>query len=55
MSRKHFQELADMVKAASDYLSDAQRSLLARDLCIFCLEQNDRFNKEKFLEACEVD
>lgn len=55
MSRKHFQELADMVKAASDYLSDQQRSLLARDLVMFCTEHNDKFDKEKFFVACEVE
>tara|TARA_R110000782_G_scaffold5831_4_gene20159 strand:+ start:2726 stop:2890 length:165 start_codon:yes stop_codon:yes gene_type:complete len=54
MSRKHFQELAEIVKNSSN-LSDTQRAELARDIAVFCMDHNNNFNRQKFLDACEVD
>jgi len=51
MTRKHFQELAEMVKNAV-YLSSEQKAQLANSLAAMCASHNPNFNRTKFLVAC---
>jgi hypothetical protein len=52
MSRRHYIELARIVREAS-YLSDDARRRLVADLVTFCADDNARFSPSRFREACE--
>lgn len=56
MSRKHFQALAAMVKDTFEAaeITTVGRDQLAARLADFCAEQNERFDRNKFLAACGV-
>lgn len=51
MSRKDFEELADIVKRMGG--PNAKR--LAQELASMCARHNSRFNRSRFMDACGVD
>ena len=53
MSRQHFQMIADVVKSC-DFLSEFDRSRLARKFSFALKNTNDQFDSEKFVAACGV-
>lgn len=56
MTRKHFKALAARIKWLRDgiNLQPWQHEALAAELADFCRQQNDLFDREKFLAACGV-
>ena len=63
MTRKHFQAVADAIKANSIDIDgvDAYRTawfinrdLLVNDLCSIFSTLNPNFNKQKFIDACNA-
>lgn len=57
MSRKHFQAIADAVKdsqVATWGDAETQRFRLADNLADVCAAENGRFDRGRFLAACNV-
>jgi hypothetical protein len=52
MTQKHFIAAAKMVKE-KDW-PHSQKTLFAETLADFCEQQNDRFDRARFLSACGV-
>ncbi len=52
MTRKHFIELAELVK--SMYVDEDERRRLASQLAGFCAQFNDRFDRGRFIRACGI-
>ena len=54
MTRKHFQALAQMFKRQFDDNSTPvlQIKIMANEVADVCQSCNDRFDRQKFLEAC---
>lgn len=52
MTRKHFQAFADAIKAISD---TKERATVAEFVANVCADQNPRFNRSRFMAACEVN
>jgi hypothetical protein len=53
MTRKHFQQLADMIKREKNYGGDsATLAVVAEELAKICKANNPAFNRDRFLEAC---
>lgn len=71
MTRKHFNELAEILKRNKPQLRDGMVSQnfanqilakeldtwnqLVKDMTRFCNRQNDYFNPQRFLSACNSD
>ena len=55
MTRKHFRLFADMVKTEKENGADpATLSNIAEKLADIFTEENARFDRSKFLEACGI-
>jgi hypothetical protein len=54
MTRKHFQEIADILASHRENVDAIEFQKIANDFAIFCKTQNANFNKEKFLDAVGV-
>lgn len=54
MTKKHFNELANIVQEAKEYICDADRYRIACRIADYCQEDNHLFDREKFLSACEL-
>ena len=52
MSRKDYIAIAKILKKCRHGVSTASQTKLAEDLCELFLFDNERFDSEKFLEAC---
>lgn len=52
MTRKHFKQLANIVKSSGVLVV---RDLLADELADFCARHNSNFDRERFLNACRPD
>lgn len=61
MTRKHYKAIAKIVKESSERTFDENykqsyvisRNTLIDELCIIFKQDNARFNKDKFVEACK--
>ena len=58
MTKKHFKAIADIIKDSqwSDnprYKQTLDKNTLINDLCVVFSAINPRFNKSKFVDACE--
>ncbi len=55
MTKKDYIKFANVLKfyVVTMKLSDSIR-MIANDLCDIFIEDNPRFDKDKFLEACEI-
>lgn len=51
MTKKHFVAAANIVSEIRDR---DERTVVARNFADFFVQFNDRFNRDKFLEACNV-
>jgi hypothetical protein len=54
MTRKHFQEIADILASHRENVDAIEFQKIANDFAIFCKTQNANFNKEKFFDAVGV-
>ena len=54
MTRKHFQEIADILASHRENVDAIEFQKIANDFAIFYKTQNANFNKEKFLDAVGV-
>jgi hypothetical protein len=57
LTRKHFKAIAEVIKTAENVhqeTMDEKRLYIANHLADFCETQNSRFDREKFLTACNV-
>ena len=52
MSRKDYIAIAKILKKCRHGVSTASQTKLAEELCELFLFDNERFDSEKFLEAC---
>ena len=53
MTKKHFKELARMLKGRRSAIGNPKtHRLLCVDIASFCAEQNPRFDRTRFLDAC---
>lgn len=52
MSKRHFEELARIVKEGLSFLSLADKKRVAMELADFCKSQNPRFDRSRFYKAC---
>jgi len=52
MSRKDYIAIARILKKCKHGISTASQAKLADELCELFLTDNERFDSEKFLEAC---
>lgn len=59
MTKKHFIIIAESIKLAKSKTAshEAQVAIdqIAKDLCAVFKNQNERFDKERFLAACSVE
>jgi len=56
MSRKHFKHLAEVLCSLKPRRSTSQKILwdtIVVEIAMMCEEHNDRFDRDKFYEACE--
>lgn len=51
MTRKHFQEIADILASQRESVDEKIFARMVNDFAAFCKTQNSNFNKEKFLQA----
>tara|TARA_R100001082_G_C4304226_1_gene133825 strand:+ start:484 stop:648 length:165 start_codon:yes stop_codon:yes gene_type:complete len=52
VSRKDYIAIAQILKKCKHGISTASQTKLAEELCELFLFDNERFDSEKFLEAC---
>lgn len=52
MTRKHFQEVAEILKYASTKMHPALFSKMVNDFAVMFAKENPNFNVNKFHEAC---
>ena len=52
MSRKDYIAIANIIRKCKHGISTASQQKLAEELCELFLFDNERFDSEKFLEAC---
>ena len=52
MSRKDYIAIAQILKKCKHGISTASQTNVAEELCELFLVDNERFDSEKFLEAC---
>jgi hypothetical protein len=52
LSRKHFNALAEIVADLTDDRGTVDSVSLALRLAAFCQQENQRFDKERFMMAC---
>lgn len=52
MTKKHFERLARAVSTIKDLV---ERKRLAEEIAGVCVENNKRFNRKRFLQACGVE
>lgn len=55
MSKKHFIELARIMRENKNNMSQANFTKMCRDLASFCAKQSSTFRMSTFLEACGVE
>ena len=53
MSKKHYEKIAKAIKTMASYPNGRYLDLIDQ-LCVIFEEDNDRFNSDKFKEACGV-
>jgi hypothetical protein len=54
MSRKDYIAIAKILAKCKHGISTASQAKLADEFCELFLFDNDRFDSEKFIEACEL-
>jgi hypothetical protein len=54
MSKKHFEDLAAMMKGLTGQVSERSRELMADELAKVCARHNASFSRYRFLVACGV-
>ena len=56
-SKRHFEKIAELIKDSSESVDDSKRvnTIFCGDFAAYLETTNPRFDKEKFLNACEVD
>ena len=52
MSRKDYIAIANIIRKCKHGISTASQAKLAQEFCELFLFDNERFDSEKFLEAC---
>lgn len=55
MTRKHFIELAKIIKDSASYITDNKRLTLAERVADYCSTQNHLFDRDRFIQACGFD
>ena len=55
MHRKHYRKIASIIKDSKceNYNTRINKYTLIEDLCIMFKEDNNNFDKQRFIEACE--
>jgi hypothetical protein len=54
MSKRHFTELAKMVAGLKGKVDEVSRLRFAYELAMVCEHHNDRFDRSRFLLACDA-
>jgi hypothetical protein len=54
MSKRDFEAMAEVVAGMKDKADEPTRWYIAVELAALCERHNDRFDRERFLLACEV-
>lgn len=54
MTKRHFIAIAAIFKRYQDPTGDGKRQMLAFELASFFKQENPRFDRARFLEACGV-
>jgi hypothetical protein len=57
MTKKHFEAIAEILRKAQERESDVSAAVhvidrIADDFAAYCSEQNDNFDRVRFLDAC---
>lgn len=52
MKKKHFIELARIIKEAREYISDANLYKIANRIADYCETQSHTFDRDRFLKLC---